>query len=372
METMVNFEKLFDGIYKNKKVLVTGHTGFKGSWLSLWLKMMGADVYGYSLASPYELNHIKFLNLDINEKIADLRDAETLTAYMQEVQPDIVLHLAAQALVRPSYDDPVETFSTNIMGTLHVFEACRKTDSVKAIVNVTSDKCYENNEWIWGYRENDPMGGYDPYSVSKGMSELMTASYRNSFFNLKDYGSKHHVLLASARARNVIGGGDWATDRLIPDMMKAANKNDSVLIRNPKATRPWQHVLEPLSGYLLLGAKLLQKEKTYAEGWNFGPEMGSNLSVGEIVNLSSKTWEAVIPTFGTNTDEHHEANLLMLDCSKANKMMKWKPVWKIKKTLEKTIGWYKEYYQNKQINTEKDIKAYVESARDLGVEWADN
>jgi CDP-glucose 4,6-dehydratase len=370
METMVNFDKLFDGVYKGKKVLVTGHTGFKGSWLSFWLKMMGAEVYGYSLASTYELNHIKFLNLDMNEKIADLRDSEVLMSYLQEVQPDIVLHLAAQALVRPSYEDPVETISTNIMGTLHVFEACRKTDSVKAIVNVTSDKCYENNEWIWGYRENDPMGGYDPYSVSKGMSELMTASYRNSFFNTKDYGKKHNILLASARAGNVIGGGDWATDRLIPDMMKAANNKSSVLIRNPKATRPWQHVLEPLSGYLMLGAKLLQKDTSFADGWNFGPEMGSNLSVGEIVNLSTKTWDAVIPKFGTNTDDHHEANLLMLDCSKANKMMKWKPVWKIDTTLDKTIGWYKEYYLNKQINTELDINAYVNAAKELGLEWA--
>ncbi len=369
MESMVNHEKLFGGIYRGKKVLLTGHTGFKGSWLAQWLQMMGADVYGYALPSPYELNHISLLGLDMEEQIADLRDTATLEKYFERVRPDIVFHLAAQALVRPSYDDPVETISTNVMGTLHVFEAARKTDSVRAIVNVTSDKCYENREWVWGYRENDPMGGYDPYSASKGMAELLTSSYRNSFFNPADYGKKHQVLLASARAGNVIGGGDWATDRLIPDMMKAAAKGTSVLIRNPKATRPWQHVLEPLSGYLMLGQKLLEGSTFHADGWNFGPENDSNLPVGEIVNLSHDIWEEVIPEFGKNKDEHHEANLLMLDCSKANKLLKWKPVWHIDETLNKTIGWYQAYYASGEVKTKQDTGDYIRDAVEKNIEW---
>ena len=370
MESMVDFNSLFNGIYKGKKVLVTGHTGFKGSWLSQWLELMGADVYGYSLSAVSEPDHFSMLNLKMKELLADLRDADTLTAYVQNIQPEIVFHLAAQALVRPSYLDPVETFSTNIIGTLNVFEACRKTDSVKAIINVTSDKCYENKEWIWGYRENDRMGGHDPYSASKGMSELLTASYRNSFFNINEYGKSHSVLLGTGRAGNVIGGGDWATDRLVPDMMKASSNGASVIIRNPNATRPWQHVLEPLSGYLTLGWKLLEGNAEFADGWNFGPEMESNLSVGEIAKRSANIWDAVIPEFSSNKDEHHEANLLMLDCSKANKILKWKPVWGIGITIQKTIAWYKNFYMEGKLNTIDDIQAYVESAMKKDVEWA--
>jgi len=369
MENMVNFDTLFGGIYKGKKVLVTGHTGFKGSWLTRWLELMGAEVSGYSL-SPDSPNHIDLLGMKITDKRADLRDAPALKDFIKKIQPEIVFHLAAQALVRPSYKDPVETFSTNIMGTLNVFEACRETDSVRAIINVTSDKCYENKEWIWGYRENDPMGGYDPYSASKGMSELLTSSYRNSFFNTAQYGKTHNVLLGSGRAGNVIGGGDWAVDRLVPDMMRAADKGSSVLIRNPKATRPWQHVLEPLSGYLTLGWKLLQGDTSYADGWNFGPEAGSNLAVGEIALLAEKIWDAVIPEFSQNKAEHHEANLLMLDCSKANKIMKWKPVWDIYTTMNRTIGWYKAFYQNGSVNTGEDILAYITAAKEKQIEWA--
>lgn len=369
MEKMVNYKKLFNGIYKGKKVLVTGHNGFKGSWLSLWLKQMGAEVYGFSLEPETEENHFKLLETDINYVHADLRDLSKISDFIEQVKPDIVFHLAAQALVRQSYEDPIETFSTNIMGTLHLFEACRKSKSVKAIVNVTSDKCYDNKEWIWGYRENDPMGGYDPYSASKGMVELMTSSYRNSFFNLKDYKKKHQILLGSVRAGNVIGGGDWATDRLIPDIVKAASKNEAVLIRNPKATRPWQHVLEPLSGYLTLGWKLLEENVSFADGWNFGPEMGSNLSVGEIADLSKKVWDNIQIEIGTNKDEHHEANLLMLDCSKANKLLKWNAVWGIEDTISKTIGWYKEYYENKELKTIDDIESFVKDAQKKSIIW---
>ena len=369
MENLVNFKQLFNGIYKDKIVLVTGHNGFKGTWLAYWLQLMGAKVYGYALKPEITPNHFALLNLDIEYIKADLRDAETLDKYFEKIQPEIVFHLAAQALVRPSYHDPVGTFSTNVMGSLNVFEAARKTDSVKAIVNVTSDKCYENKEWIWGYRENDPMGGYDPYSASKGMVELMTSSYRNSFFNPNDYQKKHHVLLASVRAGNVIGGGDWATDRLIPDIIKATAKQEAVVIRNPKATRPWQHVLEPLSGYLNIGQKLLEENKEYASGWNFGPDLDSNLSVGDITDLSKKVWKEIKIEFGNDKDAYHEANLLMLDCSKAHKLLKWHPVWNIDDTIDKTISWYKNYYENTAINTKKDIESFVKAAANKQIEW---
>jgi CDP-glucose 4,6-dehydratase len=366
---MVAQDKLFGDIYRGKKVLVTGHTGFKGSWLSFWLTSLGADVYGYSLDAPSEPNHAGVLDLDIHNEHWDIRDLDELSAFVGEIRPDIVFHLAAQSLVRPSYKDPVETFSTNFMGTLHLFEACRKTPSVRAIVNVTSDKCYENKEWIWGYRENDRMGGYDPYSASKGTVELLTNSYRNSFFNVKKFGDSHDLLLASARAGNVIGGGDWATDRLVPDLVRAAAAGETVTIRNPLATRPWQHVLEPLSGYLTLGWQLLEKKVEYADGWNFGPDPESNGSVGEVVDAASRLWPAITPSHGSFPDEHHEANLLMLDCSKANKLLKWRPVWAFDETLEKTIGWYRAYYENHQVRTQEHLQDYIRDAREKKLIW---
>jgi len=278
--------------------------------------------------------------------------------------------LAAQALVRSSYNDPIETFSTNVMGTLNVYEACRKTPSVKAIVNVTSDKCYENKEWNWGYRENEPMGGYDPYSASKGCAELLTASYRNSFFNNNYFGEKHNVLLASGRAGNVIGGGDWAEDRLIPDIVSATAINESVKIRNPKATRPWQHVLEPLSGYLTLGWQLLEQNVAIADGWNFGPDNSSNLPVETIIMLSKNNWNTIEIEYSKDLNDHHEANLLMLDCSKANKLLKWKAVWGIEQTIYKTIVWYKEYYTNNKVNSIQDLEAYISDAKNAKIQWA--
>ncbi len=369
MENMVNVEQLFGGIYTGKKVLITGHTGFKGSWLALWLQRMGAEVFGYSLEAADSLNHLSLLHLNINQEINDIRDAKALTRYIKKIQPDIVFHLAAQALVRKSYEDVSGTYSTNVMGALNLLEACRQISSVKAIVNVTTDKCYENKEWIWGYRENDPMGGYDPYSSSKGCSELLTSSYRNSFFNTEAFNKTHNTLLASARAGNVIGGGDWATDRLIPDIVKASAKKEKVCIRNPNATRPWQHVLEPLSGYLALGWQLLLGKKEFAEGWNFGPDLKSNLPVGDIVNLSKKYWSSIEVEYSNNLDDHHEANLLMLDCSKANKLLKWMPVWDIEKTLEKTILWYRNYYQNQAVNSALDLDEYIENARQANRIW---
>ncbi|WP_010135623.1 CDP-glucose 4,6-dehydratase [Ochrovirga pacifica] len=368
MENLVNFNALFEGVYKGKKVLLTGHTGFKGSWLALWLTKLGAEVYGYSLKNT-EVHHLQYLDLNIQETLNDIRDFKTLKEYIQKVQPDIVFHLAAQALVRPSYENPIETFSSNVMGTLHVYEACKNIPSIKAIVNVTSDKCYENKEWIWGYRENEAMGGYDPYSASKGCAELLTASYRNSFFNVSDYNKKHQVLLASGRAGNVIGGGDWAKDRLIPDIVKATAQKQAVLIRNPLATRPWQHVLEPLSGYLTLGWKMLQQDVSVADGWNFGPNVDSNLQVGDVVKLAKNNWNDVQITIGKNTEEHHEANLLMLDCSKANKLLKWTPVWGIETTLQKTIGWYKEFYLNNNIMSINDLESYVSDAKKANCVW---
>ena len=362
-------EILFNNIYKDKVVLVTGHTGFKGSWLSLWLKELGANVIGYALDPPTKPNHFELLKLNITSIIGDIRDRKKLSDTFNKYKPDIVFHLAAQPIVRDSYSDPVYTFETNIMGTVNVFESCRKTDSIKAIINITSDKCYENKEWIWGYRESDPMGGFDPYSASKGCSEILTSSYRNSFFNLKDYGKKHNTLLASVRAGNVIGGGDWAKYRLIPDIMKATKKNETVIIRNPDATRPWQHVLEPLSGYMLLGEKLLEGKKEFAEAWNFGPELENNVPVSEIVNNSKKYWNDIAFKELKNNNSVHEANLLMLDCSKANKLLKWKSVWNLSQTLKKTIEWYKTFYQTKSINTMDNLSSYINDAQKKGVVW---
>lgn len=365
MEIM-EIEKLFGGIYKNKVCLITGHTGFKGSWLAHWLIKMGATVIGYSLKPDNEPNHFELLNENYTSINGNIKDLNNLNKIFSTYKPEIVFHLAAQALVRYSYENPIETFQTNVLGTMNVFEACRNSNSVKAIINVTSDKCYENKEWMWGYRENDPMGGHDPYSASKGCSELLTSSYQKSFFNTDN------ILLASVRAGNVIGGGDWAIDRLVPDMVKAANNNNEVLIRSPYATRPWQHVLEPLSGYLILGWKLLKGEKTFADGWNFGPDLDNNISVLDLTNNSKVIWNKINYKLDKSLANHHEANLLMLDCSKANKILKWKPVWDIQQTLEKTIGWYKSFYQDSIINTDNDLLEYIQFAKDKSLLWTES
>ena len=362
-------QSLFKGVYKDKTVLVTGHTGFKGSWLVYWLSRMGARVIGYSLEAPTEPNHIGLLNLEITSVIGDIRDQKKLDETFVKYQPEIVFHLAAQPLVRLSYDQPVETYETNVMGTLKVFEACRKCESVKAIVNITSDKAYENREWIWGYRENDPMGGYDPYSSSKGCAELLASSYRNSYFNVNDYGNKHKTLMASCRAGNVIGGGDWAQDRLITDIMLAVSKNEKVKIRNPYATRPWQHVLEPLSGYLHVGQKLLEGNKEFAEGWNFGPSDEGSISVEEVVKYIRKYWDKIDYELNLSAEHPHEANLLKLDCSKAHIKLKWKDVWDSQTTFEKTTGWYKTFYEDHRLLTHDDLDTYVNDAKSKKLEW---
>lgn len=334
---------LFDGIYENRKVLITGHTGFKGSWLCILLHQLGAKVSGYALEPPTTPSLFEEANIAsfIDSHIGDVRDLENLQKVMDEVQPEIVIHMAAQPLVRDSYKIPVETYSINVMGTVHLLEACRNTPSVKAIVNVTTDKCYENQEWHWGYRENEPMGGFDPYSNSKGCSELVTSSYRNSYFNPKAYAT-HGVALASARAGNVIGGGDWANDRLIPDFIRAISKGEKLHIRSPYAIRPWEHVLEPLNGYLLLASKLFTEGVTYAEGWNFGPDEKDAKNVEWITKTICDLWGDASFEIDKNP-QPHEANYLKLDCSKAKAELGWYPKWDIHNTLDSIVKWNKSY-----------------------------
>jgi CDP-glucose 4,6-dehydratase len=368
MESLV-MEKLFGGIYNGKTVLVTGHTGFKGSWLALWLHKMGANVIGYSLPAPTQPNHIGLLNLDIVSVIGDIRDHEKLDQTFQTYKPDIVFHLAAQPLVRLSYQNPIETYETNVIGTLKVFEACR-AHNVKAIVNITSDKAYENREWVWGYRENDPMGGYDPYSSSKGCADLLANSYRSSYFSPAEYKKTHNTLLASCRAGNVIGGGDWAQDRLMTDIMLSVSQGKNVSIRNPYATRPWQHVLEPLSGYLAIGQKLLEEKVQFAEAWNFGPSDEGSITVEEVVKRVKKHWDKIDYEISRDPNQLHEANLLKLDCSKAHILLNWKDVWDSETTFEKTVLWYKNFYENNLLLTDQDLENYVFAAKTKQIEWA--
>lgn len=360
----------FNNIYRGKKVLITGHTGFKGSWLAIWLKELGAEVFGYALEPYSNMDNFVICELEkeINHKIGDVRNGEELYAYFQEVQPDFAFHLAAQPLVLLSYQDPLNTFNTNLMGTVNFWEAVRATPSVKTAVNVTTDKCYDNKEWVWGYRENDPMGGKDPYSASKGCSELITNAYLESFF--KADGTCN---IASARAGNVIGGGDWAADRIIPDYFRAYQKNEKLLIRNPHATRPWQHVLEPLSGYLALGAELYKRGKVFSGGWNFGPEEMTHYSVKDLIDELLKmdnTGGYLIPE---NSEKSHEAVLLKLDISKAIEFLKWKPVLSFKETVSFTLEGYREDIQNKGDLHQarlKQIDNYTAKAKLRNLKWA--
>jgi CDP-glucose 4,6-dehydratase len=368
MESLV-MKNLFSGIYKNKTVLVTGHTGFKGSWLVYWLEQLGAKVVGYSLEPPTQPNHINLLKMDIVSVIGDIRDYDKLNKTFKKYKPDIVFHLAAQPLVRLSYTNPVETYDINVMGTLKVFEACRSA-KVKVIINITSDKAYENKEWVWGYRENDQLGGFDPYSSSKGCADILASSYRNSYFNINDYKKTHNTLLASCRAGNVIGGGDWAKDRLIADIMVSVSKNEKVSIRNPYATRPWQHVLEPLSGYLNVGQKLLEEKKEFANAWNFGPSDEWSITVEEVVRNVKIHWDKIDYDVETDKNGVHEANLLKLDCSKAHIQLKWKDVWNNETTFEKTVNWYRSFYENNgEVLTEENLSNYICDAIKLNVGW---
>lgn len=337
--------------WRGKHVFMTGHTGFKGSWLSIWLQHLGADVTGYALSPPTNPSLFDVANVGngMRSTIADIRDAETLSKAMRVAKPDIVIHMAAQPLVRYSYQAPVETYTTNVMGTVHLLEAVRQTDSVRAVVNVTTDKCYENKEWPWGYRENEPMGGYDPYSSSKGCAELVTAAYRNSYFNVAKH-SEHGVAVATGRAGNVIGGGDWAQDRLIPDMLRAIEAGEPVQIRSPRAIRPWQHVLEPLSGYLNLAEKLYTQGPAYAEGWNFGPADDDAKPVQWIVEQLTAQWGDGASWQLDSNPQPHEAHYLKLDCSKARSVLNWHPKWDLTRTLQSIIAWHKAARQGANMN----------------------
>ncbi|WP_462411700.1 CDP-glucose 4,6-dehydratase [Neobacillus sp. Marseille-QA0830] len=332
--------------WEGKKVFITGHTGFKGTWLGIWLHSLGAKITGYSLTPPTNpsLFEISKIEDDITSKIGDIRNRETLYSAISASDPDIIFHMAAQPLVRLSYDEPIATFETNVIGTVNLFESVRNLPNNKkrAIVNITTDKCYENKEWPWGYRENDSLGGYDPYSNSKACAELVTSCYRMSFFN-DETNKDNQISLASVRAGNVIGGGDWAKDRLLPDFFRAALRGESLTIRNPQATRPWQHVLEPLSGYMLLAEKLFKEGSKYAESWNFGPNEENVKSVVWVMNDLCNKWG------GNNTyqieknKQPHEANLLKLDCSKAKSKLGWYPKWNLSTSLDKVIEWFQAY-----------------------------
>ena len=331
------------GFWQGKKVLLTGHTGFKGSWLSLWLQSLGADLVGYALPPPTNPSLFDSANIELGMTsiLGDIRDLDTLKQVFTEHSPEIVIHMAAQPLVRYSYQNPVETYSTNVMGTVNLLEAVRHCATVKAVVNITTDKCYENREWAWGYRENEPMGGYDPYSNSKGCAELVASAYRSSFFNPETY-AQHGVALASVRAGNVIGGGDWAQDRLIPDILNAFEQGRLVDIRNPNAIRPWQHVLEPLRGYLTLAEKLYENGVSYAEGWNFGPNDEDAKPVGWIVEQMAALW-GEDANWQIDQGEHpHEAHYLKLDISKARSRLNWHPALRLNQALELIVDWSKQ------------------------------
>jgi len=349
--------------WRGKRVFVTGYTGFKGSWLCLWLHRLGASVTGYALAPPTDPSLFVLAGVEsllAHSVIADIRHGERLRQELNSAAPEIVIHMAAQPLVRDSYNIPVETYATNVMGTVHLLEAVRQCPSVRAVVNVTTDKCYENREWVWGYRENEAMGGYDPYSSSKGCAELVTAAYRQSFFNAQDY-SSHGVALATARAGNVIGGGDWAADRLIPDVVRSLLANEPVRIRNPHAIRPWQHVLEPLSGYLRLAQCLYEQGADYGEGWNFGPTDDDAKPVEWIVQRMCELHGKDARYEIDSGDHPHEAHYLKLDCSKARMRLGWQPHWDLEKALDSIIAWTRAY-QEKQGMREvclKQIDAYM-------------
>jgi CDP-glucose 4,6-dehydratase len=354
--------------WRGKRVFVTGHTGFKGSWLSLWLQSLGAEVQGYALEAPTtpSLFNEARVAVGMRSHIGDVRDLSALSRTMAAFRPEVVIHMAAQPLVRFSYRDPVETYSTNVMGTVHLFEAARHCDSVRAIVNVTTDKCYENREWVWGYREDEPMGGHDPYSNSKGCSELVSSAYRASFM------STGPVALATARAGNVIGGGDWAADRLIPDILKAFEAGEPVRIRNPHATRPWQHVLEPLGGYLCLAERLVTEGQPFAEGWNFGPQDSDVQPVQWIVERMAREWGEGA-RWDVDAGEHpHEAHFLKLDISKAGRRLQWRPRWRLLTALSHIVSWHQAWLdrQDMQALCQQQIREYAASNTSTVPEFA--
>jgi CDP-glucose 4,6-dehydratase len=331
--------------WRAKRVLLTGHTGFKGSWLSLWLQSMDSTLLGLSLTPPTAPALFNVANVAeaMEHRIADIRDFAAVQAAMDDFKPQIVIHMAAQPLVRLSYEQPIDTYATNVMGTVHVLEAARKAGSVRAIVNVTTDKCYENREWVWGYREDEPIGGHDPYSNSKGCAELVSSAYRKSFFKDTD------IAMATARAGNVIGGGDWALDRLVPDILRALEKREPVMIRNPHAIRPWQHVLEPLSGYLILAERLYDNCQTVAEAWNFGPRDEDARSVQWIVEYLCENWGGEASWSLQPGNHLHEASFLKLDISKARQRLQWTPRWRLETALQRITEWHQAWHSGQDM-----------------------
>lgn len=351
--------------WRDRSVLITGHTGFKGSWLALWLSELGAKVTGFALAPESSSNHWDALHLDaVTDNRGDIRDFNCLLQVFTQAQPEIVFHLAAQPLVRRSYNDPIETWTTNVTGTAHLLECCRQTASVRAIVVITTDKVYANQEWLWGYRENDRLGGHDPYSASKAACELVVDSYRKSFFQSEDA-----PLLASARAGNVIGGGDWSQDRLIPDLVRATTQSKLLEIRSPLATRPWQHVLESLNGYLLLGEQLLKGNRHCAEPWNFGPDPKDNLTVAEVLRRMKAYWPD-LDWQQTKEPQPHETNLLYLDNSKSKIKLNWHPVWNLEQSLRATAQWYCHFHTTGECISRQQLSEYFDAAGKAGLEWA--
>ena len=354
--------------WKDKRVFITGVTGFKGSWLAIWLTSLGAKVYGYALDPPTVPS--LFVLSDLKDKIkftnGDVRDIEALRQSVVECQPDIVFHLAAQPIVRQSYEEPILTYETNVIGTAKLLEVVRTCTSVKAVVLITTDKCYDNKEWVWGYREIDPLGGYDPYSSSKACAELVISGYRSSFFNPQDYGNEHHVAIASARAGNVIGGGDWAKDRIVPDTIKALINGQTVVVRNPNAIRPWQHVLEPLCGYMMLAEKLYSDGPSYGEAWNFGPNSSDEQPVEYLVKSLCNLWPKPGAQYRIESGlkNVHEAAYLKLDCSKSRQRLGWQPVWDIEEALQMTVAWFENFLENRD-SYELCIEQVTEYEEDL-------